>query len=86
MRKELKETVTAVRNLEEMIGVKYKRSIAPSEAFSKMQQALRKQDDVKNVYQEVIKEAEQEAILLNARIKSQEEKLNTLLYGESSEV
>ncbi|KAK6624804.1 hypothetical protein RUM44_011668 [Polyplax serrata] len=85
IRKQMKETVTAVRNLERMIGMKYNKSMAPSEAYGKMQQALKKQEEIKDTYKTVINEAETETNELTNQARHKELKLMTLLHGETAD-
>ncbi|EEB15712.1 conserved hypothetical protein [Pediculus humanus corporis] len=78
VRKQLTETTETVRNLEKLIGVKKKKSVAPSEALHRIKQVITKKDEMKGNYDNVIKDAERQTETFNFKIKHEEEKSSSI--------
>lgn len=80
-RKTYKETVRKVRNLEELLEFKPGKTITPREAYNKLQQSLKKQENIVQEYQSVIEKANlattfltNEAVKLQDKVITLEEK------------
>ena len=86
VRKQLTETTETVRNLEKLIGVKKKKSVAPSEALHRIKQVITKKDEMKGNYDNVIKDAERQTESFNFKIKHEEEKSSSISLGRLPEV
>ena len=85
VRKTYKETVRKVRNLEEILELRPGKSITPREAYNKLQQSLKKQENIVQEYQTVIDKADLATGFLSGEVFRLQDKIAQLEDKEKAD-